>query len=90
LRGGTLLSLYNWSPALLLSSVYNDYIWLPWKFSHVAKGFWNDVNNQREFLNWVATQLNYKDTTDWYKITTEVQFSRKILKKKKGIEKFGR
>ncbi len=64
--------MYNNSPSLLISTVYSEYKWLPWRFSHVPKGYWEDMKNQRNFMDWVGKQLNYNDMEDWYKVTAEV------------------
>jgi hypothetical protein len=55
----------------MLSDIYPEHEWVPWKF-RVNTGFWNDITNQREYMNWVGKQLNYKEMSDWYKITQEV------------------
>ncbi len=64
--------IYNNSPSLLISTVYSEYKWLPWKFQHVPNGYWEDMKNQKKFMDWVGKQLNYKDMEDWYKVTKEV------------------
>ncbi len=66
------LSQFNGSPYLLISSVYPEYEWLPWKFNQIPKGFWNDMKNQRNFMDWAGKQLNYIIREDWYKTTAEV------------------
>ena len=63
---------YSSSPYKLLSSVFPEYDWLPWKFSRVPKGFWPELANQRKFVEWAAKQLNVKQMSDWYSITGEV------------------
>jgi hypothetical protein len=63
---------FNNSINLLVSSIYPEYEWLPWRFAHAPKGYWNDVKNQRLFMDWAGKQLNYINKEDWYKSTTEV------------------
>jgi hypothetical protein len=63
---------YNYSHSLLLSSVYSDYNWLPWKFEHCPRNFWDKASNQRQFLDWAGKQLQIKDMNDWYKISKKV------------------
>jgi hypothetical protein len=63
---------YNNSPSLLLSTVFPEYEWLPWKFKTVSMNYWKDVNNQRKFLEFVGKQLNIKERSDWYKISMKV------------------
>ena len=66
--GGTLLEKYNGSPSKLLMSVYPEYNWILFKFDTVPKNYWDDINNQKEYLDWLGNQLNYKSMDDWYKI----------------------
>lgn len=71
-NSGLFLNKYNGSILQLLKSIYPDYEWLPWKFSQYPRNFWDDMQNQREYLDWVETQLNIKNKEDWYRITTNV------------------
>ena len=57
----------------MLSQVYPDYEWLPWKFDTVPRNFWLDVNNQRKFLEWAGKELKIKDMSDWYNVTWAVK-----------------
>ncbi len=70
--GCGLLHHYNDSPTKLLSAVYPDYNWLPWKFERAMRNLWDNPENQQKFMNWVATQLNIKEMHDWYRVTTKV------------------
>jgi hypothetical protein len=70
--GGGLLKQYNFSPAKLISTVFAEHEWLPWKFTVVPTGYWVDPNNHRKFLDWVAKQLNIKEMKDWYNVTKMV------------------
>jgi hypothetical protein len=67
-----LLTKFGNSPSLLLSTVYPEYDWLPWKFYKGPKNFWTDLKNQRKFLDWAGKQLNVKDFSDWYSVTHKV------------------
>lgn len=46
--------------------------------------YWNDMNNQREFMDNVFKQLHYKDMSDWYKTKQEVAKGGKKGVKNKG------
>jgi hypothetical protein len=63
---------YNGSPSSLLSAVYPDHEWLPWKFEKTSKNFWDQPTNQRSFMEWAGKQLQIKDMNDWYKISKQV------------------
>jgi hypothetical protein len=45
---------------------------LPWRFSRIPNGYWDDLKNQRKFMDWAGEQLNIKDKSDWYKILVQV------------------
>ena len=66
------MNLNNNSLPNLLSHIYPDYGWLPWKFAKVPKLFWNSMTNQRKFMDWAGKQLGVKEMNDWYKIKYNV------------------
>ena len=57
----------------LLSSIYPEYNWHPWKFSQSPRGYWDDIRNQRKFMDCVRSELNIRDMSDWYKVSYKVQ-----------------
>jgi hypothetical protein len=67
-----LISKYEGSPLNLLSTVYPQYEWLPWKFE-ICKNFWEDIANQRKYMVWAERQLNKKQPSDWYSVTSKVR-----------------
>jgi hypothetical protein len=69
---GLLQSKYNHSPSKMLSTVYSEYEWLPWKFILCPKGYWDDMKNQRNFLQYAAKELKVKEFSDWYRVTQQV------------------
>ncbi|EFA83458.1 hypothetical protein PPL_03606 [Heterostelium album PN500] len=68
-RGRGLLSVYGDSVYLLLSSLYPEFEWLPWKFDNTPKRFWSDRDNQIRYIKWLARKLEIKQLKDWYRIT---------------------
>ena len=73
-HGGQILldKVYDGSFYHALQSVYPDHKWLAWKFSQkVPQGYWNDINNKREFMNWLGKQLDYQKMDDWYNISVK-------------------
>jgi hypothetical protein len=70
--GGGLLHLYNNSPSHLLSKLYPDYDWLPWKFTVCPHNFWDNESNQRKFMDWASNELKIKAMSDWYSVTFKV------------------
>jgi hypothetical protein len=69
---GLLGNKYNGSPLLLLSTLYPEYEWLPWKFSKCPNNFFDDLKNQRKFMDWAAQTMKIKEMSDWYKVTAKV------------------
>jgi hypothetical protein len=43
---------------------------------NVSKGYWQDINNQRQFFNHLAASLNIKTANDWYKVGTSYVISK--------------
>ena len=64
----SLLSKYNSSPYLLLSAVYPEYNWLPWRFKHTPKRIWEDKNIVIKFMEWAKKELKIKE---WNKVTKQ-------------------
>lgn len=65
-RGGTtLLNNHNYSIYKMLTTVFPEYNWLPWKFPTIPKGYWNDTSKHRFYLDWLGNKLGYKQMTDW-------------------------
>lgn len=76
LGGRTLLKKYKDSRVALLSSLLPDHEWLPWKFSKSSRNFWDDISNQRSFLNWHGkNKLQIQQMEDWYNVTYKVHLS---------------
>ena len=71
--GGVLLQKYGFTLSALLAAVYPEYEWLPWRFMHTPKNFWNDVNNQKKFVDWAGKQLQIKELSDWYSKSNKVK-----------------
>jgi hypothetical protein len=53
----------------MISAVYPEHEWVPWRFNQVSKGFWNNMENQKQTMAYVAKQLNIKDLNEWYGVT---------------------
>ncbi len=80
--GSRILKKYNDSLSKLLTTVYPQYPtttrplhlcmhkWYTFKFSStVPRGYWNDISNQRSFLEYLAKTLNITDQEGWYQVT---------------------
>lgn len=63
---------YNGSVAQLLTSIYPNYNWIPWLFGRTAKHIWDDIDNQRKFMDYASKQLNLNKMEDWKKVKYNV------------------
>jgi hypothetical protein len=77
--------MYNGSLLQLLSSVYPDYDWLPWKFEERLQNYWENANNQRKFMEIASKKFDIKELSDWYKISRKVTLP--IYKSTKNFSK---
>jgi hypothetical protein len=66
-----LFDLYK-HPYPMLSALYPDYTWLPWKFIQSPKNYWSDISNQRMFLDWAGKQLGLNELNNWYGVHVKV------------------
>ena len=57
----------------VLSRMYPDYEWLPWKFEYCTRNFWLDVKNIRRYLDWAGKEMGVKEMSDWYNVTYDVR-----------------
>lgn len=64
----------NQSLPQILSDVFPEYNWLPWKFNACPPSYWDDPSNQRKFLDWVSAHYGIKNQSDWTKLTPGVHF----------------
>ena len=53
----------------LLTKIYPNYDWMAWKFPVCPPNYWDNVNNQNKYMEWVTKELNINEESDWYKIT---------------------
>lgn len=69
--GAHLLRLYNNSTSALITSLFPNYPWKLWKFTHVPNNFWNRKENQLEYMNWLAKELKLTSMEDWYHVSVQ-------------------
>jgi hypothetical protein len=67
--GYSLLSKYNGSPSLILTSLYPKYEWLFWKFGQAPTKSWDSGDNQLQYMSWLGNRLEYTTMEDWFKIS---------------------
>ena len=67
------------SPGKVLSSVYPEYPWFPWKLPLSKTVYWSNPKSWKPLLDYIGTKLNVKEPSDWYKVKPEVNKIYKIL-----------
>src|SRR5690606_33263791 len=60
------LNRYDGSLSRALQNVFPEYEWHPWRFRWVPSGYWNDMKHQRQFVDWMAKELNVTSQSQWY------------------------
>lgn len=65
-HGRGLYSKYNCSILSILNSAYPDMEWLPWLFAITTNGTWNDIDNHKKYILWLADKLGISTPEGWY------------------------
>ena len=68
-RGMVLLQRYSSAPWQAVMDLIPRRDWHEWKFTHVAKGFWDVAKNRHRYLRWLGRQLRFRRPYDWYRIS---------------------
>jgi hypothetical protein len=69
--GSRILTSHKSTLSRLLHAVFPEHEWCEWKFERIRRGFWNDVENHKKYMDWAGRELNVKSLDDWYSITPE-------------------
>jgi hypothetical protein len=64
--GQILMDKYSGSFRNALQAMYPDFEWQQWRFVHVAKGYWKDPNNVRQYMDHITKEFDIKNLDDWY------------------------
>jgi len=59
-----------------LKTVYPEYRWQFWKFSTVPAGDWDELPNQKSYMDWYAKEYGIKSPVDWYKVSASDIYKR--------------
>jgi hypothetical protein len=60
---------YNNSLSSALITIYPQHAWQPWRFTQVPLGYWNNMENQRAFFEWLRGELHIHSYEDWYHVS---------------------
>jgi len=63
------LRVYNDSISACLVDAFPEHKWLPWKFTTAPNGFWDDLRNQRAFLDALKEEKGYTSMEEFYQLT---------------------
>lgn len=63
-HGSTLITRFASSPSQALSHVYKDFEFLPWKFPKLSRGYFDDIDNRRKYLDWLRAEVGVNSYTD--------------------------
>ena len=69
--GSKILEKFGNSPLKLLHFLYPQHKWLFWQLSDVPFEMWNKMENQREFMEFLASQKGFRVMSDWYAVTPD-------------------
>ncbi len=70
--GGLLNKVYNGSISLLVSTVYPEHKWLPWKFHRLPKDYNISQSSKQEIIEFLKEKFDIINKDDWNKVTLEV------------------
>jgi hypothetical protein len=76
-EGGGILASFNLSPYAVISQHIEGEGWKPWLFGKAPNGFWQDEENQRWYMDWLAGELGITELDGWYIYDRDVLNSRK-------------
>lgn len=52
-----------------LQHIYSEHKWEPWKFTRIPEGWWDTMQHQRDYFDWLQTALKLKDMNAWYDVS---------------------
>jgi hypothetical protein len=74
-----MLEKYNFSLVTMITSVYKEKEWLPWKFQVASQNKWENIESHKKFLEVAAKELKIKEMSDWYNVGIQVKEKLSIL-----------
>ena len=77
-EGGGILASFDLSPYAVISQHIEGEEWKPWLFDKAPNGFWQDLENQKWYMDWLSGELGITELDGWY------IYDRDVLNRKKG------
>eukprot|EP01122_Echinamoeba_exundans_P009959 TRINITY_DN3597_c0_g1_i1.p1 TRINITY_DN3597_c0_g1~~TRINITY_DN3597_c0_g1_i1.p1 ORF type:complete len:295 (+),score=32.12 TRINITY_DN3597_c0_g1_i1:56-940(+) len=62
-------SQYSSSIVAALKSIFPEHQWIAWNFTNLPAGWWDEAAHRREFMDWLAAELQLKTKEDWYNVS---------------------
>ncbi len=62
--GGSLLSKFNSSPSLVVTSIFSDFAYLPWFFKSRPKNFFEIPRNRLNYIKWLIETVGVKSEAE--------------------------
>jgi hypothetical protein len=59
------------SLAHLLQRVYPQFEWNEWQFTDLPATYWHSIQNQRAYMDWLASELGIHEQGEWYGVSAE-------------------
>jgi len=53
-------------------TAFPDHLWQPWMFSSLKKQWWQSLDNQRTYWQWLASAQQWKNFEDYYQATYDL------------------
>jgi hypothetical protein len=75
--GKVIMHTYAHSMYNMLSDIFPEYNWVPLKFAHTPRGYWDLDASGKQFLDTVAKVLNIQRTEDWLRVKS--RYARLII-----------
>ena len=73
---GLISSKYDDSPYLFILTVISKFYpgqkLLPWKLDKCPQHFWDNFENQKEYILWLGNELGYTKMEDWYNLNSVI------------------
>jgi hypothetical protein len=78
--GSSFLKHADNSAAILVCKAFPQYPWKLWKFNQFPKDTFDNLVNQREFMDWIGTQMGHAEGKQWVRMWEDMSMWRMLQK----------
>jgi hypothetical protein len=68
---GLLVKYYSGSCIQFVKAMFPHYTFKDWLFVSSPRGYWNDINNVKAYVEWLYHEKKFSSVDDWYSIRTK-------------------